>query len=253
MSFTIQGIRISDNLKTGYSLNVDRAWCQPTRWCRSCCYGREVSKEQAKLEGIHTNKGPIAWKAAQRCYTMNRLRLSLMSEEQRLSFGRTLAARLLNRGYDNLRICGMGDLGLPLIHVCLGLMEGQVRPWGFSKRADMLALLDIKTSQMGLELGDPQYPCFTGSVDSSMTLDRINALIVVTRHLMGEPRLAYVTQEPGWVGAAEIDALPFKSYLKVVFGYHTASHKTEVAHGLACPATNGVKDVHCQTCRRCLT
>lgn len=250
MSFVIDGIRISDNLKTGYSLNVDRSWCRPTRLCSAVCYGREVSKSQAKLEGIHSNKGPITWPSSQRCYAMNAVRLRLLTEEKRIDLGRRLAAKLLNRGYDNLRICGMGDLGLPLVDLCQGLMEGQVRPWGFSKRADMLLRLSQVRDSLGLELDDPAAPCFTGSVDESMPAYRVQDLIAATTRLMGRPRLAYMTLNPGWVGASEVNALPYKEHLKVVFGYHTGSHKTEVGHPLACPATNG-EDIHCQACKRC--
>jgi hypothetical protein len=63
--------------------------------------------------------------------------------------------------------------------------------------------------------------------------------------------LAYMTMEPGWVGAMEVDALWFRNSVGVVFGYHTNFYKTSVQHPLACPSTNG-HPVHCQECRRCI-
>lgn len=243
---------LSSNTKTGESLNLDRRSCRPTRLCAQICYGRGVSAAEARRTGIHANWGPITWPAQQAAYRRNRELLERMSSLEIQAEALRIAASLEAQ---DLRLCGMGDLTPELVELIAWLAHFGVRPWGFTKRPEMLGLLCRAMKRIPPAAG--AWPMFQGSTDSTMELSRIAALESWTRRLNalggreGRATLAYVTLSPGWIGAAEVDALPWRSSVATVFGYHTNSHKTVVAHQLACPSTNG-EEVKCRECRRCI-
>lgn len=249
---------ISSNQKTGESINLDRKSCRPTRLCSKICYGRFVPAELAKQEGIKANAGPITWKNHQEVYRRNRRLLQEMSpleireEALEIAAGRPSGA--------NLRMCGMGDLTFELVLLIAWLAHFGVRPWGFTKRPEMLR--QLMAALRGLPPAAGCWPLFQGSTDATMEPARVRELAAATAQLnvmaltAGERRwsgasLAYMTMEPGWVGAVEVEALPYARSIKTVFGYHTNGTKTVVDGSTVCPATNG-EPIHCQQCRRCI-
>jgi hypothetical protein len=243
--------QLSHNRKTGYSINLDHKSCRPTKACKLYCYGRALSAEEAKKHGLHANRGPITWPTQQAAYARNREWLEAATTEEIWSKAKEHADFLKRMEYNNLRLCGMGDLTAELVEYAVALSSCGVRPWGFTKRHEMLHLMKSRLSLNGITSTSQSYPKILGSTDSSMSQKRVQCLLSATADLGGRPALAYITMEPGFIGAAEINGLWFRDHIVVTFGYHSNSHKTTVYHKLACPATNG-QETSCQTCRRCI-
>jgi len=236
---TPRPVALSDNLKTGRSINLDHGSCSPDRLCKKICYGRFVNAETAKAEGIKVNMGPVTWPTQQQRYLENRLWLERASDEQIEKRAMHMARGLRRAGHDNVRLCGMGDVTNGLAKLAIALKAEGIYPWGFSKKAKMIR----KLAKTGVSL--------IGSVNESTPHRRIQALMRATELMHGQPTLAYMTMNPGWVGVNEVESLWYKEAIVVVFGYHTHCHKTIVNHPLVCQATNG-EDVHCQQCKRCI-
>ena len=241
---------LSDNAKTGKSINTGHSTCRPTRLCRRVCYGRYVSGEMGRAEGLHTNDGWITKPKQVRCYERNAALLRSASLEMNW-FERQaerIQGKLARGGLDNVRLCGMGDLEEGLCALAVALEERGVHAWGFSKKPEMISLI------AELCAGPDKRPYIIGSTDASMSESRVRELVSATERLNGRGTLAYMCMEPGWVGQQEAEDLPswWREPLAVIFGYHTNRHKTAVMHELACPSTNGL-DVHCQECRRCMS
>lgn len=246
-------ITLSDNDKTGYSINVSRLECDGAT---TLCYWRCYSKKRDDASP------PMDWEPCREVYFRNswNLRALLKVPQGIVSVAARIESFLCHKNIDNLRICGSGDLFPELAELVLRLALFGIRCWGFSKCPDMLHYLAGRYEQMvaGLppagEMGSlysPVRPYFLGSIDESSTPNEQGALCDATRRLNGEPTLACMVMDPGWVGQLFVREHYFRDYIKVVFGYHAGAKKTILQLARECPATAG-RGVHCQECRRCM-
>jgi hypothetical protein len=234
-------LKLSDNLKTGRSINLDHGSCRPDEMCSKLCYGRYVGAEEAKKWGIKANAGPITWRSVRKRYRENRVWLEQASDAEIATEAVRLHKAIRRAGLRNVRLCGMGDLTPGLVKLAAELQALGIHPWAFSKKPEMIRMLARRA---------PGASCIA-SVNLSTPRGRVQRMMAATETLMGQPTLAHMTQEPGWIGAQEVDNLWYREAVVVVFGHHVGQSKTEVWHPLACPATNG-QDIHCQECQRCI-
>lgn len=242
--------KLSDNAKTGKSLNVSRRSCVGVRTaiCAETCYGaRRDTQSPCVLAGRSTpNTGPITRPRQQEVYEENLIELERMGMEGSLAEG---AARVAQYHTD-LRICGLGDLTLEIVDLCVHLALAGCKPWGFSRNALMLVEMAALCDAVGIEVGHPCRPRFAGSIDVSTPGRNISALMAATKLLNGTPRLGLMARS--FEEYIFVTRWPMvRASVAVIFGYHATGKKTRLSVIDECPATAG-EDVLCHDCRRCI-
>lgn len=254
-------IYVSDNEATGFSLNWSRRTCRPTKECWRSCYGVRRTVEEAKRTGaVSANTGPITWPTQVARYERNSELLEGMSSKEIAGEGRRIAVRIrrvcVRRGWNsNLRQNGVGDLTLKTLELIMAIARNGVRPWGFSRKPEMILELaqmcdkEPLSSGIGVAGCGSFRPVFRGSVDHSTRGVDVIKLGMTTRELNGEPSLAYMAMP--WETAAEIKGKPFWSWIGVVLGYHGTGVKTRVRVARECGKTAG-RGIGCQLCKRCM-
>lgn len=227
---------ISENSKTGVSLNFGLSTCRPTKWCLGHCYARQRSAAEAAEFGMGStpNYAPITMKRAQLSYEANTTEAAHRKPE---SLADELAFKLFSKGLNNIRFCGCGDLTEPTARLAVELARLGIRVWGFTRKSEMVKLM--------IDLGGRDLPVFfTGSTDCTTRSKDINSLRRWCSKLnQDEQCLATAVSPGGWP--------PKLVGLRIVFGYHSMNLKTVIGHELECPSTAGL-DVHCQECKRCM-
>lgn len=250
-SLKVNGVLISKNAKTGYSINVDS--CEPTPWCARHCYRRWRTQEIIEEMGwddATPNTGPITWKTQRDSYSRNEARIIELASKPGMleDTAKGIAARLRKRGTTHLRGNGTGDLFPELTMLyCLLAREG-IKVFLFSRKpAEIAAIADICDK---MRLAPAARPYVIASTDPTTTIYALGELVEATRYTNGHPALAYATAAGGPAGCAEVDRHPAIEHLVVIFGYHSNQTKTKLDHCLECPATAG-EDIRCNKCRRC--
>lgn len=250
-SLKVNGVLVSTNAKTGYSINVDS--CSPTPWCARHCYRRwrtlEIIEEMG-WDDTSPNTSPITWKTQRDSYERNEARIVQLAAEPGMleATAKGIAAKMKKRGVTHLRGNGTGDSFPELTMLyCMIAREG-VTVFLFSRKpVEIAAIADI-CDKMGL--APEARPYVIGSTDPTTTIYALGELIEATRYTNGHPALAYATASQGATGKAEVDRHPAIEHLVVAFGYHSNQTKTKLDHVLECPATAG-EDIKCVKCRRC--
>jgi len=248
-SMSINGLMISKNAKTGYSINVYR--CQPTPWCGKHCYCKARSAELIAKMGWDTtaNNGPITWDTQQAAYKRNdRVLAELDAAGQLEHTASDITCRLQANGVTHLRGNGTGDLFRSLVVLYAFLALKGLKVFMFSRIPAMIRELADLCDELGVAKED--RPFVTGSVDVSTTPEAVQQLIEATRYINGTPALAYATSAAGQAGCNEVDRHPAAEHFHVVFGYHTNHLHTQLGHKKECPATAG-GNIKCAECKRC--
>jgi hypothetical protein len=236
-------LTISNNAKTGQSINLDRSTCRPTKKCLEHCYFRFRTWQTIKENNWEStpNNGPITWDKQQACYARNTELVKLAGNNGYLEY---MAADLVQRvKVPALRHCGGGDLIEESVCLVALAADHGLPQYGFSRKPEMIDLLADLCDSLGLPV--EKRPFFLGSVDPSTKGEDVEALIEATAKLNGEPTLAY----------AHLSRAPYRPELvpvhaRVVFGYHATGCKTKLGDEKECPATSGQKET-CLTCRKC--
>jgi len=248
-------ICLSENAKTGLSLNSGFDTCSPSKLCPSICYCKR--RPAADVGPGMSNNSPITWQTQQAMYSANSLALRAFvgtDEASAHALAEKMADLLHRRHNGQLRINGQGDLIAGTVRLIVLLAQNDVLCWGFTRKPGMLHLL----RKAGRGLSHVRRPFFHGSVDASTTKGVLDCLRGETRRLNGQPTLAaaVLAGTPNHSGQVSLEALAARRWidsidgLRVVFGYHGSGGKTVLGHPLECPATRG-DAVVCADCRRC--
>lgn len=246
--FSINGLLLSKNAKTGLSLNVDQ--CSPTKFCAEHCYRKFRTWNSIKSNGYAStstpNTGPITWDIQQAAYVRNEHTLRRLSDEGLLDETAALVAQKLPGG--RLRGNGSGDLFPELVDFYAVLASKYIRIYLFTRRPKMVHRL--REACRILQVSPCSMPYVIGSMDPTTAPSAALALAHATEMINGHSALAYATAASGHKGCMEVDTHPLRDCIKVVFGYHASSKKTVLGHKLECPATSG-KQIKCDACRHC--
>lgn len=246
---------LSRNDKTGTSVNV---WsCTPTPICKLFCYRFKRTKEDAQRifaeHGFNpgSNTGPITWPRQQAAYRRIEALIKSAAADGSLDTIASEIARVMSCRSELLRWCGSGDLFPEFCELIVLVALKGVRSFGFSRKPMEMFRLTEMLDGVGIPVGHPCRPHFIASTDASVDSSYGGGLMLGSRGINGKPAMAYATWKTGEEAAREIDALPWREHLKVVFGLHSTGLKhTVVGHSLECPATAG-KPIKCIECRRC--
>lgn len=264
------GLIISGNSKTGLSMNWGLCSCRPTKLCTKICYARFRDREDARRLGTSANTGPITWGTQQKAYMRNS---SIIEEAHKEDMNNVfeikeatrlwdiadeMAQALHNRGENNIRWNGQGDLTYATVRLIYLLSQYGIHVWGFTRKAHELRTLGMLLNLHG---GSLNRPFFQVSIDETTkdAEDLISAAQLVSPREKRLVALAVMAGKPSHspqlsLEALEarrwIDGLVYRSKVRTVFGYHTSFGHTIVGVSEECPATRGDKIV-CWQCRRC--
>lgn len=259
LTFTgFPGFYIAGNLKTGLSLNVGRSTCGRqkvrTTWCSSHCYMLAWPKGKPRHCTVGCSVGcstPMSW-VAHRYEKVNQAIIEIAGEERLEELTAEITQRVQAAGFDNLRICGGGELFPELTELTILLQLQGLKCWGFSRNVAQLQYMVELCESVGWDY--EERPVFRGSLDPSTHLADAEALRESSYFLGSQGGLAYATCSCGLLAKLELDKHPMRKEIDTVFGFHAGSYHTKLYDAVGdieCPATGG-RGVTCQTCRRCV-